>query len=218
MNDKANAIRPIWGFPLMKILPTIFIHQLRRRAFSIVVLLSGTLFMLILLPFTFIQFFYAPWMESPAAALAPRELRSGVSGHIVLLNYGPVEVALIRQLTHRHYPYVVLVRELEETLRLHDLGIEVVLGEYDNPQTYDRLRLMDAAGLAATDSDVVNTNVAFTARSVSDSTPIVATAQDPESVDILELAGCNQVLQLAEMMGRRASHRTFSLLAAGVVT
>jgi len=71
------------------------------RAFSIVVLLSGTLFMLILLPFTFIQFFYAPWMESQAASLAPRELRLGVTGHVVLLNYGPVEVALIRQLARR---------------------------------------------------------------------------------------------------------------------
>ena len=32
------------------------------RLFSVVVLLSGTVFLLMLLPFTFIQFFYAPWM------------------------------------------------------------------------------------------------------------------------------------------------------------
>mgnify|MGYP000744818440 CR=1 FL=1 len=42
------------------------------KLFSIVVLLSGTMFMLILLPFTFIQFFYAPWVEAQAAARAPR--------------------------------------------------------------------------------------------------------------------------------------------------
>src|SRR5690606_4249496 len=60
------------------------------RLFSIVVLLSGTVFMLILLPFTFIQFFYAPWMEAQAAALAPRELPSDTSGHVILTRYDAV--------------------------------------------------------------------------------------------------------------------------------
>jgi voltage-gated potassium channel len=177
------------------------------RVFSIVVLLSGTLFMLILLPFTFIQFFYAPWLEAQAASLAPRELRRGVTGHVVLLNYGPVEVALIRQLENRHYPYVVLAPDVTEALTLHDMGVEVVVGERDHPLTYERLRLQDAALLAATASDTVNTNVAFTARSVSPSTPIVATAEAQASVDILELAGCNRVLQLADMMGLALARR-----------
>ena len=34
------------------------------RVFSIVVLLSGTTFLLVLLPFTFIEFFYQPWMSA----------------------------------------------------------------------------------------------------------------------------------------------------------
>lgn len=177
------------------------------RAFSIVVLMSGTLFMLILLPFTFIQFFYAPWMESQAAALAPRTLRPGIMGHVVLLNHGPVEVALIRQLKRRHYPYVVLAPDVAEALRLHDLDVEVVVGERDEPSTYNALRLVDAALLAATDTDMVNTNVAFTARSISKDTPIVATAEEPASVDILEMAGCNRVLQLPQMMGRGLARR-----------
>lgn len=177
------------------------------RLFSIVVLLSGTLFMLILLPFTFIQFFYAPWMEAQAAAMAPRELRRGVKGHVVLLAYGPIEMALIRQLQHRRHPYVVLAPDVAEALRLHDLGIEVMIGERDHPDTYRRLRLPDAELLAATGSDMVNTNVVFTARSVSSNTLIVATAEHSESVDILELAGSNRVLQLAEMMGQGLARR-----------
>lgn len=177
------------------------------RLFSIVVLLSGTLFMLILLPFTFIQFFYAPWMEAQAAAMAPRELRSGVKGHVVLLGYGPIEMALIRQLQHRRHPYVVLAPDVAEALRLHDLGVEVMVGERDNPDTYRRLRLPDAELLATTGTDMVNTNVVFTARSVSSDTLIVATAEYPESVDILGLAGSNRVLQLAEMMGQGLARR-----------
>ena len=41
------------------------------RLFSIVVLLSGMVLLLILLPFTFIEFFYAPWMQAQAEARAP---------------------------------------------------------------------------------------------------------------------------------------------------
>jgi Trk K+ transport system NAD-binding subunit len=182
-------------------------HTDLGRLFSIVVLLSGTLFMLILLPFTFIQFFYAPWMQSQAAAITPHNLPSGTSGHIVLLDYGPIETALIRQLQHRQHPYVVLAPDVAEALRLHDLGVEVMVGERDNPETYRQLRLQNAELLAATASDMVNTNVVFTARSVSNDTLIVATAEHPESVDILRLAGSNRVLQLAEMMGQGLARR-----------
>jgi Trk K+ transport system NAD-binding subunit len=182
-------------------------HSDLGRLFSIVVLLSGTLFMLILLPFTFIEFFYVPWMEAQSAAMAPRELRPGVKGHVVLLAHGPIEMALIRQLQFRRHPYVVLVPDVAEALRLNDLGLEVMVGERDDPDTYRRLRLQDAELLATTGTDMVNTNVAFTARSVASDTIIVATSESPASVDILKLAGSNRVLQLAEMMGQGLARR-----------
>ena len=43
-------------------------------AFTMCVLMSGVMFMLILLPFTFLQFFYTPWMEAQYEARAPRQL------------------------------------------------------------------------------------------------------------------------------------------------
>jgi hypothetical protein len=42
------------------------------RFFSIVVLLSGVVFLLTLLPFTVIQLFYAPWIEAQAKQRAPK--------------------------------------------------------------------------------------------------------------------------------------------------
>lgn len=177
------------------------------RVFSIVVLLSGTVFMLILLPFTFIQFFYAPWMEAQEAARAPRELPSHTEGHVILTNYGPVDVTLVKKLSQFQYPYVILVTDIAEALRLHDLGLHVVVGELDNPETYRKIRVDKAALVATTGNDVVNTNVAFTAREVSDGVPVVATAADEASVDVLELAGATRVLQLAEMMGQSLARR-----------
>lgn len=54
---------------------------------------------------------------------------------------------------------------------------------------------------------MANTNVAFTVREVSQLVPVVATCSFAASVDILELAGCNRVLQLGEMLGQSFARR-----------
>lgn len=177
------------------------------RIFSILVLLAGTAFMLILLPFTFIQFFFVPWMDAQAAARAPRKLPKDTQGHVVLTGLGPVDAALIRQLQRLEIPYVVVCAELKEALLLHDDGYQVLVGDLDDPETYRLLQVDKAALVATTRSDTTNTNVAFTVREISETVPIVATASFPASVDILELAGCNRVLQLGEMLGQALARR-----------
>jgi len=177
------------------------------RAFSMVVLVSGMIFLLVLLPFTFIEFFYAPWMKAQAEARAPRQLPEGTSGHVILTAYDPVTTSLMRKLDDYGYPYVLLVGELQEALRLHDLGVKVLLGDVDRPETYCRARVESAALVAATGNDYVNTNIAFTIRELTDGVPIVATANSEDSVDILKLAGSSHVLQLAEMMGSALARR-----------
>ena len=170
--------------------------------FSMVVLLSGIVFMLVLFPFTFIQFFYAPWIDAQAASRAPRELPESASGHVVLTHDDPVSTALIHKLTQYRYPYVLVVSDVSEALLLYDLGIKVVVGDLDSPATYRNVRIDQAALVVMTGSDVSNTSHAFIAREMAPDVPIVATARDPASVDILELAGCSRVLELSEMMGQ----------------
>jgi len=48
------------------------------KAFSVLVLLSGVIFLLVMLPFTFIRFFYAPWLEAQNRARTPRKLRPDI--------------------------------------------------------------------------------------------------------------------------------------------
>lgn len=182
-------------------------HSDLGRVFSTIVLLSGIIFLLVLLPFTFIQFFYAPWMKAQEAARAPTSLPETTKGHVIITQHDAVTSALVEKLTQYNYPYVLLVPELEEALRLHDLGYRVVRGDLDNPQTYRRVQIEQAALVATTANDRVNTNVAFTVREVSESVPIIATANVPASVDILELAGSNHVLQLGDMMGQALARR-----------
>jgi Trk K+ transport system NAD-binding subunit len=177
------------------------------RVFASVVLLSGVLFLLIVLPFTFIQFFYAPWLEAQSHARAPRQLPEGTHGHVILSHYEPVSMALIEKLKHQGYGYVVLEPDLTRALALHDEGVKVMVGELDDLETYRRARASDAAFLAATGDDFINTNIVYTARELTRSLPIAAIARAPESRDILELAGANQVIQLPEMLGRALARR-----------
>lgn len=177
------------------------------RVFSTIVLMSGIIFLLVLLPFTFIEFFYAPWMKAQEIARAPTSLPKETEGHVIITQHDAVTSALVEKLTRYHYPYVILVQDLSEALRLHDLGYRVVRGELDNPETYRLLRVERAALVATTANDRLNTNVAFTVREVSESVPIIATANAPASVDILELAGSNHVVQLGEMMGQSLVRR-----------
>ncbi len=177
------------------------------RFFSIVVLLSGMLFLLVLFPFTFINFFYSPWMKAQEQARVPREMPVGLKGHVILTKYGPVTEALIKKLDRFKYDYVVLVADLTEGLRLREQGVKVMLGDLVDPQTYINARVENAALVATTESDVLNTNVAFTVRGISKDVTIISTANTEAAVDILKLAGSNNVLQLGEIMGLILSRR-----------
>src|SRR5690606_17870810 len=64
-----------------------------------------------------------------------------------------------------------------------------------------------AALVATTSSDTTNTNVAFTVREIDEHVPIVTTASSPASVDILELAGSDHVLQLGQLLGEAVARR-----------
>lgn len=177
------------------------------RIFSIIVLMSGIIFLLILLPFTFIEFFYAPWMKAQQAARAPTRLPEKTCDHVILTHFDSVTRSLIEKLNQYQYSYVLLVADLNEALNLHDLGYRVMLGELDSPQTYRLARVDQALMVATTGTDQMNANVAATVREVSETVPILATANFRASVDILELAGCNHVLQLGEMMGQAVARR-----------
>lgn len=177
------------------------------RLFSIVVLISGMVFLLMLLPFTLLEFFYAPWMQAQSEMRAPRRLPPDTEGHIILTHYDPVAAALIAKVTHYGYSYVLLVPDLTEALRLHDLGLRVVFGEIDRPETYADIRADKALLVALTGTDESSTNLAFTIREMAPSVPIVSIADSPDSVDILELAGSSHVIHLPQMMGQALARR-----------
>ncbi|HHO75274.1 MAG TPA: potassium channel protein [Deltaproteobacteria bacterium] len=180
------------------------------RAFSVLVLMSGVVFLLILLPFIFIKFFFAPWMESEARNRAPRELPDDVRDHVILTSYDNITISLIDKLRTYRQRYVVVVEDLQRALELFDMGVRVAIGNIDDPQTYRRMRVSQACLVVATNSDQVNTNIAFTVREENELVPIITSADSPNSLDILSMAGSTRVLLLYEILGQSLAGLTIA--------
>ncbi|MEW5744235.1 MAG: NAD-binding protein [Nitrospirota bacterium] len=181
------------------------------RLFSIVVLVSGVVYLLIMLPFTFIQFFYAPWLEAQSRARAPRELPPDTAGHVILTNTDPISLNLARKLRQYHYRYALLVPDLQRALELYDQDYRVVVGYLDVAETYRLLRADRAALVVVNNDDMTSTNIIFTIRELSGDVPIVTNADHDDSLDILQLAGATHVFQFTKMLGASLARRALGV-------
>jgi Trk K+ transport system NAD-binding subunit len=188
------------------------------KAFSLVVLLSGILFLLVMLPFTFIQFFYAPWLEAQSRAKTPRELPATTSGHIILTSFDSLTVNLVHKLAKYNYEYAIVAPDLKRARELYEMDLKVVVGELGDAETYRRLRIENAAMLVANNEDTLNTNIAFTVREITKDIPIITNAESDDSIDILELAGSTYVFQFMKMLGESLARRTLGMsIGANVI-
>ena len=181
------------------------------KLFSIGVMLFGMLSMLVILPFAFIRFAYEPWIEAQNEARTPRKLGINMRDHVIVTNFDAVSRALIHKLKQYNIAYVLLVRDKNEALRLHDEGFSVAVGELDDPEFYSNVRVEQCAMVVATGKDEANANIAFTVRELVDNrVRVVTLAKSEASVDILELAGSSNVIRLGELLGQFLARRTIA--------
>jgi Trk K+ transport system NAD-binding subunit len=181
------------------------------KLFSVAVLLSGIVFLLVMLPFTFIQFFYAPWLEAQNKARAPRVVPEDISGHVIFTHFDDVTVNVVEKLGQYGMAYVIVTSELQNALDLHDLGYKVVVGELDDPATYRRLRIDHAALVVVLNDDFTSTNIIFTIREANAHVPTLTNADLEDSLDILQMAGSSHVFQFTKMLGSALARRVLGI-------
>lgn len=198
-----------WALTVMSTLGfgDITFHTDLGLIFTIFVLLTGVVFLLIMLPFTFIQFFWVPWLEAQERSRAPKGVPEGTAGHVIITNLDPITTKLVEKLERRNYDYVVVAEDQAQGGELHDAGYNVVIGEPDDPETYERLRIQDAAMVVATNGDLMNTNIAFTIREIAQEVMIVSSADNEHSLDILNFPGNTKVFQFMRMLGQSLAER-----------
>ena len=186
----------------------IVFHTDLGRLFSMLVLFTGVLFLLVMLPFTFIEFFYAPWMKAMNQAKAPKKLDDDVKNHVIITHLNAVTETLIEKLVSYKIDYAILEPDLQKAIDLSELEYRVLNLDPTDQDTYNNISINNAAMVVASGPDTVNTNVTFTVKEFNPNVPVVALAAYPDSVDILQLAGANQVIQTGQILGRSLARRT----------
>ncbi len=180
------------------------------RFFSIIVLMSGVILLLVMLPFTFIQYFYAPWLESQKKHTIPRKLPKDIKNHVIFVGITPLTLNTIDVLETYGTSCVLLCNDSIATLDLIDQDYNAIMGDHDDGNVYKNLLLDKAAMLVALDSDTRNTNITFTARDVNAHVPITCSAQSDDAIHILDLAGATHVIQFHTLLGKALARRVLN--------
>jgi Trk K+ transport system NAD-binding subunit len=177
------------------------------RIFSMVVLLSGIVMLLIVLPFTFIRSFYAPWLEAQIHVRAPRSVPTEMRDHVIICQHDAIAAGLIPRLEEYSIPYCVLEPDTTVAANLFSEGVAVVTGEPTAAPTYEAVGACRARLVFANLSDAANTNLTLAVREIAPDVRILALADDDHSIDVLELSGVSKVLPLKRELGEHLASR-----------
>ena len=180
------------------------------RLFSIVVLMSGILLLMIMLPFAFIRFFYAPWLDAHIRTQAPRRIPAETTGHVLLTAWETIQRDLAERLQVLGIPYFVVEPDPVRANELNTEGVPVITGDLDSTRTWRHAGIDNARAVFASLTDEANTNIILTVRELSLTVPIFSLAEKSESVDLLELAGATSVIALKQRLGEQLANRVES--------
>lgn len=200
-----------WALTVMSTLGfgDITFHTDLGRAFSTVVLLTGIVLLLIILPFLFIRLVYAPWLEERRRAQLGtlRSVPATVRDHVLICANDPIAAGLIRRLRLADVPAYVIEADAGSALEMLDEGVPVLNGDVESVQTFEAAGVERARLVFANASDAINTSITLTVREVSESVPVVAVIDADASLDVLELSGADEVLPLKRRLGEHLANR-----------
>lgn len=179
------------------------------KLFSVAVIVSGILLFMLVMPFAFIRFVYAPWIEAQNQAMVPTKLPETTHGHVIVAGTDGVAFSVVDRLRQYAIPYVHILSDPVTALEWYDKGYAVMSGDLDSPQTYKAAHIEKAALVVALCDDLKNTNIVATIREISPGVRIACSVDHQDSLDILQLAGCNYTYHFPHMLGEAMARRVF---------
>ncbi|MEM1157644.1 MAG: NAD-binding protein [Verrucomicrobiota bacterium] len=184
------------------------------RLFSVLVLASGIVLLLVMLPFAFIRFFYAPWLEAQIRAKVSRKLPDEVTDHVIICQRDSITNRLIQKLELNQIPYCIIEEDPALAAQMREEGLKVVAGDIIDPATFEAVNITQARAVLANAEDTRNTGIILTVRSLNEKVPIIAIAEEMDSIDIFALSGATYLLPLKLKLGESLATR----ISAGVGT
>jgi voltage-gated potassium channel len=177
------------------------------RVFSIVVLISGIFMLLIVLPFAFIRFFYAPWLEAQLNLRAPRSVGDSTEGHVLISRHDALSTDLLERLSMAKIPHFILEPDPAKSAHLHASGLPVITGDPQDEATWRAVGVARARAVVANSTDAQNTNIVVTVKYLAPTVPVIAVADDDDAVEILDLSGARTVLPIKQRLGEHLANR-----------
>ncbi|MFC7154729.1 potassium channel family protein [Halomarina halobia] len=154
----------------------------------------------VLLIFMALPVLVFPLLEETLATAAPTRI-DGYEDHVVIAGYTPRGRALVRELTTRNIPYVVVEPDRERAADIYETGTTVIHGD---PESIEVCRvganLPDARALVVDVDDETNASIALTAKEVCD-VPVITFVEDADLAEYQRLAGSDRVLSPRRLIG-----------------
>lgn len=177
------------------------------RLFSILVLVSGIVLLLVMLPFAFIRFFYAPWLEAQIRAKMTRKLPDHFKDHVIICQRDSLTNRLIYRLELNNIPYCIIEEDPAVAIQMREEGLNVVAGDVMDPATFEAVNIHQARAVLANEEDTLNTGIILSVRSLNEKIPIIAIAEEMDSIDIYALSGATYLLPLKLKLGESLATR-----------
>ena len=122
---------PLWATEIL------LSQEIQGGLFSMAVMFTGVFYLFIVLPFAFMEFLYKPFVEYQSGARVPKKYEATDQKHVILTHYDSISHALMEKLSQFGYPFVLVIDKLKEAQKYHDMGIPVMFGSMEDPETFE---------------------------------------------------------------------------------
>jgi len=170
------------------------------RLFNVFVSFSGLIYILGLVPLTFVKLYQSP-------ERIHRDLRDTISDHIILTHYDHLSSLLIKKLKQFRITYVLVEPELKKASELMDMGFNIVSSDLDDKDAYEKVNINKSLGVVLTGNHFLNTSITYAVRQSSKTIPVVSTADSESASEVLYSAGASNVIRPGEMLGQLLARR-----------
>jgi voltage-gated potassium channel len=127
-----------------------------------------------------------------------------MSGHYLICGFGRLGQKLCAELNKCGKQTVVIERDKSAASLAEEKGYPCIIGDAKDPDTFNRARIREAAGLvAAVGSDEDNAAVIAAARNLNATMPVVADAKSARSAEALRKAGATSVISTYALAASR---------------